>query len=288
LRVVDGVDYYVTSLETIEINPNSNLKEEPYMKKSQGRAQLANAARAAGLTLRFSSVGGAEKVTALNSSKIVVSTCSIRAVGESYNTQDVVSATKVLNSSRQGRKRMNSARDARRARLNCSEDTDFEGDDADFVEDVDNVVVDEEGNAVDVDEMLIVQDPETNEISLFIPDNESDDVPENLNVIGEVISADAVDLDSSRKRLRRMNSSKLNASGDGDDLTAYELEKCMDTLDSIKEAGDYDELQEAISGCEFDALCEDLQSKYDDCLDSGLGFGSCVKKLSAIVSRYLH
>jgi hypothetical protein len=221
LRVVDGVDYYVTSLETIEINPNSNLKEEPYMKKSQGRAQLANAARAAGLTLRFSSVGGAEKVTALNSSKIVVSTCSIRAVGESYNTQDVVSATKVLNSSRKGRKSVNSARDARRAGLNCSEDTDFEGDDADFVEDVDNIVVDEEGNAVDVDEMLIVQDPETNEISLFIPDNESDDVPENLNVIGEVISAGAVDLDSSRKRHKHVNSYKLNASSKSNTLKCY-------------------------------------------------------------------
>lgn len=198
MRVVDGFDYYVTSLETIEINPNSSLKEEPYMKKSQGRAQLANAARAAGLTLRFSSVGGAEKVTALNASKIVVSTCSIRAAGESYNTQDVVSATKVLNSSRRGRKSMNSASRARQ-KMNCSEDTDFEGDDEDFVEDVENVVVDEEGNAVEVDAMLIVQDPETNEISLFIPDNESDDVPESLNIIGEVISADTVDLDSSKK-----------------------------------------------------------------------------------------
>ena len=114
---------------------------------------------------------------------------------------------------------MNSASRARQ-KMNCSEDTDFEGDDADFVEDVDNVVVDDEGNAVEVDAMLIVQDPETNEISLFIPDNESDDVPESLNIIGEVISADTVDLDSSKKqralranrRSRRTNSNRSNVS----------------------------------------------------------------------------
>lgn len=116
-------------------------------------------------------------------------------------------------------------------KMNCSENDDpnpddFNGDDSDFVNDVEAIVTDDQGNEVQVDEMLVVQDPETSEIALFIPTDEDEQLAENFEVIGEVLpSDDTTVLDSSRRvksRGRKMNASKkrslLNASREPQDL----------------------------------------------------------------------
>ena len=84
-------------------------------------------------------------------------------------------------------------------KMNAAEEEAYTGDDVDFVEDVESVVLDEQGNEVSIDEMLVVQDSETNEIALFIPTEEDEALPENVEVIGEVTAADDTVLDSSRR-----------------------------------------------------------------------------------------
>lgn len=94
-------------------------------------------------------------------------------------------------------------------KMNASDD-DYVGDDAEFVEDVESVVTDEQGNEIVVDDMLVVQDPDTNEISLFVPTEEDEAVPENVEVIGEVTAADSEEvLDSSRKVKMKASRRKL-------------------------------------------------------------------------------
>ena len=83
-------------------------------------------------------------------------------------------------------------------KLNCAEDVDYEGDDANFVDDAEGVVQDQDGNEIVVGDMLIVQDPDTAEISLFIPDDTDDTVPESVEVIGEVVEPAADSLESSK------------------------------------------------------------------------------------------
>ena len=92
-------------------------------------------------------------------------------------------------------------------KLNCAEDVDYEGDDANFVDDAEGVVQDQDGNEIVVEDMLIVQDPDTAEISLFIPDDTDDTVPESVEVIGEVVEPAADSLESS----------KMNCSDDVED-----------------------------------------------------------------------
>lgn len=93
-----------------------------------------------------------------------------------------------------------------RKKMNASDD-EYIKDDAEFVEDVESVVTDEQGNEIVVEEMLVVQNPETNEISLFVPTEEDETVPENVEVIGEVVTADdETTLDSSRKRVKTKSS----------------------------------------------------------------------------------
>lgn len=74
--------------------------------------------------------------------------------------------------------------------------------DEDFVEELDNIITDENGNQFTVDEMLVVQNPDTLEISLFVPEDEEDSVPEDVTVIGEVKPSDDSVLNSSRRKLR--------------------------------------------------------------------------------------
>lgn len=131
-------------------------------------------------------------------------------VGDRWYSEDLDSSRrgKKMNSSKRrkmnagchGRKRLNSADDVESDEYVESDD-DYIKDDAEFVEDVESVVTDEQGNEIVVDEMLVVQDPETNEISLFVPTEEDESLPENVEVIGEVVAADDTVLDSSRRKL---------------------------------------------------------------------------------------
>ena len=103
-----------------------------------------------------------------------------------------------------------SSRKSSRKKMNSSKGDEFEGDDAAFVDDAEGVVQDQDGNEIVVEDMLIVQDPDTAEISLFIPDDTDDTVPESVEVIGEVRPSDDTSaLDSSRRILKR--GTRLNA-----------------------------------------------------------------------------
>lgn len=80
--------------------------------------------------------------------------------------------------------------------------------DKDFVEELDNIITDENGNQFTVDEMLVVQNPDTLEISLFVPEDDEDSVPEDVAVIGEVKSSDNSVLNSNRRKIRVSNKRK--------------------------------------------------------------------------------
>ena len=139
----------------------------------------------------------------------------------------------LLNSSRQSLRsvlekahaaRLNSSlRPMSRRKLNSSEEDVFDDADFDVTEDteiidanVDNtaeaipaeeVPVDTDG-AVDVTELLIVQDPESKELSLFIQDTEDETLPESVEVIAAVDPATEADLDSSCGGKKKLNSSE--------------------------------------------------------------------------------
>lgn len=61
---------------------------------------------------------------------------------------------------------------------------------------------------IDVTELLIVQEPESKELSLFIPDTPEEAVPEDVEVIATVETATAEDLDSSCGGKKKLNSSE--------------------------------------------------------------------------------
>lgn len=80
-------------------------------------------------------------------------------------------------------------------------------------DDVESIITDSDGNKITVNDMLVVQDLETKEISLFVPIEDDDTVPENVTVIGKVCPADdATVLDSSRY-LNKFNSGKQRGGG---------------------------------------------------------------------------
>lgn len=130
----------------------------------------------------------------------------------------------VLNSNRQSLRsvlekahaaRLNSSlRPMPRRKLNSSEEDVF--DDAEFdapVTDteIEETAVEETGadeGAVDVTELLIVQDPESKELSLFIQDDEEETLPESVEVIAAVEPATEADLDSSCGGKKKLNSSE--------------------------------------------------------------------------------
>ena len=97
----------------------------------------------------------------------------------------------------------------RRAKLNSSEEDVF--DDADFDAPVTDTEIEEttvDEGAVDVTELLIVQDPESKELSLFIQDDEEETLPESVEVIAAVEPATEADLDSSCGGKKKLNSSE--------------------------------------------------------------------------------
>lgn len=88
---------------------------------------------------------------------------------------------------------LNSSRTAKKTRMNCSADT---------------KITTESGNEISMSEIKVVQNPSTNELALFIPENDEDIIPEGFTVIGDVVSAggeeaenseESEELDSSKK-----------------------------------------------------------------------------------------
>ena len=61
---------------------------------------------------------------------------------------------------------------------------------------------------IEVTDLLIVQDPESKELSLFIPDTPEETVPEDVEVIATVEAATVEDLDSSCGGKKKLNSSE--------------------------------------------------------------------------------
>ena len=152
----------------------------------------------------------------------------------------------VLNSNRQSLRsvlekahaaRLNSSlRPMPRRKLNSSEEDVF--DDAEFdapVTDteIEETAVEETGadeGAVDVTELLIVQDPESKELSLFIQDDEEETLPESVEVIAAVEPATEADLDSSCGGKKKLNSSEEDGAEKAADNDAEtETEKADDT-----------------------------------------------------------
>lgn len=100
-----------------------------------------------------------------------------------------------------------SRKSAQKTRMNCSADT---------------KITTESGNEISMSEIKVVQNPSTNELALFIPENDEDTIPEGFTVIGDVVSAggeeaenseedeyeESEELDSSKK----LNSSKRRSS----------------------------------------------------------------------------
>lgn len=143
----------------------------------------------------------------------------------------------------------------RRAKLNSSEEDAFDDADFDVTEDteiidadVDNtaeaipaeeVPVTDDG-AVDVTELLIVQDPESKELSLFIQDTEDETLPESVEVIAAVDPATEADLDSSCGGKKKLNSSEEdgaeNAAEGADDAENAEAETETEKADDTETA----------------------------------------------------
>lgn len=101
---------------------------------------------------------------------------------------------------------LNSSRTSKKTRMNCSADT---------------KITTESGNEISMGEIKVVQNPSTNELALFIPENDEDAIPEGFTVIGDVVAAggeaenseeadseESEELDSSKK----LNSSKRRSS----------------------------------------------------------------------------
>lgn len=147
----------------------------------------------------------------------------------------------VLNSNRQSLREMlerahasrlnSSLRPMPRRKLNSSEEDIF--DDGEF--DVTETEITEtevpaeepavEEGAVDVTELLIVQDPESKEISLFIQDDEDETLPESVEVIAAVEPATEADLNSACGGKKKLNSSEEDgAENAADETTEGEAE----------------------------------------------------------------
>lgn len=121
----------------------------------------------------------------------------------------------------------------RRAKLNSSEEDAF--DDAEFDAPVTDTEIEEtavDDGAVDVTELLIVQDPESKELSLFIQDDEEETLPESVEVIAAVEPATEADLDSSCGGKKKLNSSEEDGAekaADNDAEANADAEKADDT-----------------------------------------------------------
>lgn len=128
----------------------------------------------------------------------------------------------------------------KRAKLNSSEEDVF--DDAEFdapitdtelPAEVEETAVDD--GAVDVTELLIVQDPETKELSLFVPDDEEETLPESVEVIAAVEPATEADLDSSCGGKKKLNSSEEDGAEKAADDDADKADEKADDAETAEE-----------------------------------------------------
>lgn len=90
----------------------------------------------------------------------------------------------------------------------ATDEPEFEGDlpdgatpdDEAFMDDVSSIITDDQGNEFMVEELVVVQNPDTKEVSLFMPSDVDESIPEDVDVIGKVVSASNADtLDASRR-----------------------------------------------------------------------------------------
>lgn len=85
----------------------------------------------------------------------------------------------------------------KKTRMNCSADT---------------KITTESGNEISMSEIKVVQNPSTNELALFIPENDEDIIPEGFTVIGDVVSAGGEEAENSEESEELDSSKKLNSS----------------------------------------------------------------------------
>ena len=85
---------------------------------------------------------------------------------------------------------------------------------------------------IEVTDLLIVQDPESKELSLFIPDTPEEAVPEDVEVIATVEAATVEDLDSSCGGKKKLNSSEE----DGAEAATEDEAKESESTESEEEA----------------------------------------------------
>lgn len=101
-----------------------------------------------------------------------------------------------------------------------TDEPDFEGelpdgatlDDEAFMQDMASIITDDQGNEFMVDELVVVQNPVTKEVSLFMPSDVDESIPEDVEVIGKVVSANnESSLDSSRRVKSNCGSRRASA-----------------------------------------------------------------------------
>ena len=119
-----------------------------------------------------------------------------------------------------------------RGKLNCSEEVE---------EELENK--EEQTPEVAVTELLIVQEPETKELSLFVPESEDEAVPENVEVIATVETATEEDLDSACHSKKKVNAAcgdkkKLNSSEGENNDEGTEEEAKKETSEDVVELPD--------------------------------------------------
>lgn len=81
-------------------------------------------------------------------------------------------------------------------------------DDASFMSDMADLLTDDQGREFRPDQLLVLQDPATKKVMLYMPEDDDKQVPKGATVIGNVVSPLASELDSSR----RLNSGSTHAS----------------------------------------------------------------------------
>jgi len=70
-------------------------------------------------------------------------------------------------------------------KLNC--DQTFTPADKNFLDDVDNIIINEYGATVEVDKLLVVKNMDTNMVGLFMPTSDTPEPPEGYEVVGTVM-----------------------------------------------------------------------------------------------------
>lgn len=81
-------------------------------------------------------------------------------------------------------------------------------DDASFMEEMSDLLTDDQGREFRADQLLVLQDPVTKKVMLYMPEGDDKRVPEGATIIGNVVTPLSGDLNSSRS----MNSSSSHAS----------------------------------------------------------------------------